>query len=217
MQFTVAAVVLASTAMAHFQHESVSTAYETEVLTITRCPPTVPNCPASSLTTEVTTTSYLLPTTSAEVPAVPTVEVPVPEVPSVVVPTSYANHTVGIPSHEVPQVPTTTAVELPVPTTTAVELPVPTTEAPLCPGSSVIAVTKSYTTVLTSVEYSTVEVPCATETPVVPPPVESVPVVVPPPASNTTVPVPPPSSGAGSVVGSALFAAAAGIVAVIMA
>jgi hypothetical protein len=209
MQFTIAAVVLASTAMAHYQHESVSTAYETEILTITRCPPTVPNCPASSMTTEISTTSYLpVPTTEVVVP-VPTTEVVVP-VPTteVIVPTSYANTTVGIPTNEVPQVPTTTAVELPVPTTT---------EAPLCPGSSVIAVTKSYTTVLTSVEYSTVEVPCATETPVVPPPVESVPVVVPPPASNTTIPVPPPASGAGSVVGSALFAAAAGIVAVIMA
>jgi hypothetical protein len=207
MQFTVAAVVLASTAMAHFQHESVSTAYETEVLTITRCPPTVPNCPASSMTTEVSTTSYAVPTVEVPTEAVPTVEVPTEAVPTVVVPTSYANTTAPVP---------TTAVELPVPTTSAIELPV-TSEAPLCPGSSVIAVTKSYTTVLTSVEYSTVEVPCATETPVVPPPAETPSVIVPPPAANTTIPVPPPASGAGSVVGSALFAAAAGIVAVIMA
>lgn len=45
----------------------------------------------------------------------------------------------------------------------ATQVPVPTaTEAPACPGHTVVAVTKKYTTVLTAVEYDTVAVSCPT-------------------------------------------------------
>ncbi|KFA70039.1 hypothetical protein S40285_02039 [Stachybotrys chlorohalonatus IBT 40285] len=197
MQFSVAAVVLATSVMAYTP--IVSTAYQTELVTVTACPPTVPDCPAESQTVSVSTTYIPIPTTTSEM----------------VIPTTHANQTSMV------HVPTSVETESPGVPTEVPEVPehpeFPTSAAPLCPSSSVIAVTKSYTTVLTSVEYSTVEVPCptSTESPsasYTPPAVPT-----PPPAGNTTVPTPPPTAGAGSVTGSVVFAAVAGAVAVFLA
>jgi hypothetical protein len=81
-------------------------------------------------------------------------------------------------------------------------------------------VTKSYTTVLTSVEYQTVAVPCPTG-PAGGNPGPSGTGAVPPqptgPAGNGTTGVPPPVSGAASFAGSAVFAAVAGVAALILA
>ncbi|KAH7329365.1 hypothetical protein B0I35DRAFT_473978 [Stachybotrys elegans] len=200
MRFT-AAVVLASAAVASASIQS--TAYETELVTITACPPTVPDCPAKDQTTSISTSYYPVPTVSTVDYPVPTVTEGVPEVPSsVVVPPSsvYQNSTISA----------TVPGTLPV---------VPTGGVPVCPSSSVVAVTKSYTTVLTSVEYSTVEVPCPTTVPAVPTlPLLLLLLLLPLlPATPRNIVTPPPVNGAGSMTGSALFAAAAGLVAVYLA
>jgi hypothetical protein len=232
MRFTIAAIALAGSALAH----EVSTAYTTNLITVIDCEPTVTDCPADSttistswvpVTTSViyTTKVHTITDCGPEVPDCPahstitsTESIPVSTTTcDVITSTGYANTTYVHP---------TPSVTLPVPvcpgspecppeeTTTAVELP--TTEAPACPTMSVTAITKSYTTVLTSVEYSTIEVPCpTTEQPSVslPPPTTA----VPPPAGNTTTPVPPPGNAAGSVTGSVAFAAIAGVAAYILA
>jgi hypothetical protein len=114
--------------------------------------------------------------------------------------------------------------------------PVPGQPEECVPSQSVTAITKEYTTVLTSVEYSTIQVPCATGTnpatpeqpenpqnpgePEVPAPTGP---AVPPPATtpigggNQTIPTPPAvTAGAATFAGSAFFAAVACIAAFIM-
>ena len=200
MRFSTVAF-MAGSALAHGHDAPTSTDYTTKVHTITSCGPTVTNCPAHStiITTETipisTTVCPVGPTTSAG---------PV-----------YPNSTIAVPtggaSSAQPSGPVTVSSALPSgPATTA---------APECPSHSVTAITKSYTTVLTTVEYSTVEVPCPTETQG-PSGTVTPPVVTPPPAGNTSVPtgVPPPvTAGAASFAGSALFAAAAGVAAYVFA
>lgn len=199
-----------------------STIYTSKVVTITDCGPEVPDCPAHSTivkteTIPVSTTVCPIPTGVPEVPEVPeTPEEPehpeVPEVPET-------------PEHpEVPEVPETSEVpevpEVPsVPTYTVPSngtLPTPAPEPSVCvPTHSTTAITKSYTTVLTSVEYSTIEVPCETEAPTT---IPSASFTQPPPAGNTTVPEPPvPTAGAGSLAGSAFLAGVAGVAAIVLA
>ncbi|KAJ0144428.1 Uncharacterized protein HZ326_12837, partial [Fusarium oxysporum f. sp. albedinis] len=99
------------------------------------------------------------------------------------------------------------------------------------PSQSVTAITKEYTTVLTSVEYSTIQVPCPTGTTPGNPgnpgqpgqPEAPTGPAVPPPAStpigggNQTVPTPPAvTAGAATFAGSAFFAAVAGLAAFIL-
>jgi len=184
-----------------------STVYTSKIVTITDCPPEVPDCPAHSTivsteTIPVSTTICPVPTGEPEHPEEP--EMPEepehpeqPEVPEVPTWTQPGNATVT--KTEVPQVPTQ-----------------PPAEPTVCvPTHSTTAITKSYTTVLTSVEYSTIEVPCETEAPTTMP---SVSFTQPPPAGNTTVPEPPvPTGAAGSLAGSAVFAAAAGVAAFVLA
>ncbi|GAB0136761.1 hypothetical protein EsDP_00005052 [Epichloe bromicola] len=101
--------------------------------------------------------------------------------------------------------------------TPATEMPVPTaTEGPGCNGHTVIAVTKKYTTVLTSVEYNTMPVSCPTggngPTGSGLPPTPTG-----PPSGNQTIPVPPPNAGASTLAGSAILAAVVGFAALILA
>jgi len=172
-----------------------STVYATNVVTITDCAPEVPDCPAHS--TIVTTETVAISTTVC--PVVPTEEPEVPELPP--------THPTGPPANGTVPVPIPTGV----PTTELPGAPEPT----VCvPTHSTTAITKSYTTVLTSVEYSTIEIPCETETPAP----TTLPPVSPPPAGNTTVPEPPvPTGAAGTLAGSAFFAAAAGVAAFVLA
>ncbi|KAK0763030.1 hypothetical protein N5P37_004013, partial [Trichoderma harzianum] len=234
MRFTVAAAVLATSVLAQ---EPVSTDYTTELVTITACPETVTNCPAHStvLSTEtVAVSTTICPVTATATPTV----VPTSQVWSnstgVVYPTGPAggesSAPVSVPVYSIP------AVSSPVYSAPAGSSPAVTSgyaaptggapgapissAAPVCPSSSVIAVTKSYTTVLTSVEYQTVAVPCPTApaggngapsgTGAVPPQPTG-------PAGNGTTGVPPPVNGAASFAGSAVFAAVAGVAALILA
>lgn len=161
-----------------------STVIETETIAVstTVCPVTeteateVPEKTTSVYEVpEETTPTYEVPeeTTSVEVPeeTTPTYEVPVkttgensPETPSET--ESYKVPVVSITS--IPSNGTVPAGSTYVPfATTTLSSP-----EQCVPSSSVTAITKSYTTVYTSVEYSTIEIPCssaATETSYIPP------------------------------------------------
>jgi len=173
-----------------------STIYETLTHTITSCLPDVTDCPAHSTVIKT------------EVVAVDTTVCPVTET--------------GVPT---PHWGNSTVAATPTGGNTGPAKPTgpANTGAPACtPSNSVVAVTKSYTTVLTSVEYSTVAVPCPTQAPVCPggencPPTgPAQPTGAPVPGNNGTV-TPPVTGAAGSLMGSAVFAAAAGIAAFILA
>ncbi|KAF4957373.1 hypothetical protein FGADI_3108 [Fusarium gaditjirri] len=131
-----------------------------------------------------------------------------------------------------PNPPATQSGEKPVVPPTPVPVPSnPGSPEQCVPSQSVTAITKEYTTVLTSVEYSTIQVPCPTgatpgnpgnpgqpgqpESPTGP--------AVPPPATtpigggNQTIPTPPAvTAGAATFAGSAFFAAVAGLAAFIL-
>ncbi|KAF5975270.1 gpi anchored serine-rich protein [Fusarium coicis] len=125
-----------------------------------------------------------------------------------------------------PNPPATQSGEKPVVPPTPV--PVPGNPEQCVPSQSVTAITKEYTTVLTSVEYSTIQVPCATGTTPGNPsnpgqPESPTGPAVPPPATtpigggNQTVPTPPVvTAGAATFAGSAFFAAVAGLAAFIL-
>ncbi|KAK1242220.1 hypothetical protein MKX07_000206 [Trichoderma sp. CBMAI-0711] len=211
-----------------------STVYATSVHTVISCGPEVTNCPAHS--TVLSTETVAVSTTICPVEATQTA-VPVPTTQAWsnstgVYPTGPAggesSAPVSVPVYSIPAVsssPVYTAPGSPVtPVTSGFAAPTGlapvSSAAPVCPGSSVVAVTKSYTTVLTSVEYQTVAVPCATG-PAGGAPGPSGTGAVPPqptgPAGNGTTGVPPPVSGAASFAGSAVFAAVAGVAALILA
>ncbi|KAG9505353.1 hypothetical protein J7337_002322 [Fusarium musae] len=125
-----------------------------------------------------------------------------------------------------PNPPATQSGEKPVVPPTPVPVPSNPGNPEQCvPSQSVTAITKEYTTVLTSVEYSTIQVPCATGTTPGNPsnpgqPESPTGPAVPPPATtpigggNQTVPTPPAvTAGAATFAGSAFFAAVAGLAA----
>jgi hypothetical protein len=198
-----------------------STVYSTQVHTITSCAPTVTNCPAHSTVL------------STEVIAVSTTICPVASLPSAV--PIYSNNTMPAGLCGGKPCPASTGAAVPVgpgapaaPATTAAAQPsapapgaagAPPAAPSVCvPSSSVTAITKSYTTVLTSVEYSTIQIPCPTEAAAAPTGVAP-PAAYPPAASgNQTAPVKGPvTAGASSFAGSALLAAAAGVAAYVFA
>ncbi|KAF5640659.1 gpi anchored serine-rich protein [Fusarium sp. NRRL 52700] len=131
-----------------------------------------------------------------------------------------------------PNPPATQSGEKPVVPPTPVPVPSNPGNPEQCvPSQSVTAITKEYTTVLTSVEYSTIQVPCPTGTTPGSPsnpgqpgqPESPTGPAVPPPATtpigggNQTVPTPPVvTAGAATFAGSALFAAVAGLAAFIL-
>ncbi|KAH6606816.1 gpi anchored serine-rich [Trichoderma cornu-damae] len=211
-----------------------SIVYETHVHTVTSCGPEVTNCPAHStvLSTEtVAVSTTVCPVTATSTAAATT--------------QGWSNSTAAVPPYPTGSPSSATPVTIPVYSHPAVSSPVsypvytppgqavtsghvaPTGGVPVssaaavCPGSSVIAVTKSYTTVLTSVEYQTVAVPCPTGpagpgngapsgSGVAPPHPTS-------PAGNGTTGVPPLGNGAASFTGSAVFAVIAGAAALFLA
>lgn len=211
MRFSSVAL-MAGSALAGEAVPAASTAYATHLVTITACPETVTNCPARSMTSSVVTSIVPLATSTAFMTRVHTVTscapsvtdcparstvlstevVPVPTVapptllPSSVGPSRVANSTLPAVSTASSALPSGPATGVP----TGVP-PVFSTRQPECVGS-VVAVTKSYTTVLTSVEYSTM--PCATQPATRPtqgpsgtvtPPVATPPAVTPVPGRNT--------------------------------
>lgn len=139
-----------------------STIYTTKVSTITSCAPTVTNCPAASGTPIIVTETEAISTTVC--PVTEGSAKPTPTAPVVVPPPAGGNNTVPA----VP-IPTTAAATKPVPVTTggvAPSVSVPatlaTSAAATCGGVSVKTISTSVTTVIPTVIYETVQVPCPT-------------------------------------------------------
>lgn len=158
-----------------------STVYSTEYETITSCAPEVTNCPAES--TVVSSSSYIVSSTLVSVP--PTQETPAPSGPAGQPPQGSG----------VPPVASSAAVPGPSgPGHVSSSSPV-TTGVPGVPSGGAGGVcTPTYsvktiqtTTVVPTVIYETVQVPCATGVP---------------PSPSTGFGVPPPSGGNGTVTGS---------------
>lgn len=205
--------------------QTTSTVYSTQVKTITSCGPEVTNCPAHS--TVVKTETIAVSTTVCPVTATHTGSWGNSTV--VVPPQGSETTTPGAPVTTGPWVGKTTevasqpATSVPAnsgPATSAwvSQSKAVTTAAPACPTHSVTAITKSYTTVLTSVEYSTIEVPCPTAPAGGNPPVGTAVPSSPvtggnPPAGGNGTTSPPVTGSAASFTGSAVFALIAGVAA----
>ncbi|ATY60175.1 hypothetical protein CCM_02805 [Cordyceps militaris CM01] len=253
MRFAAAAAVLATSVLAV---EPTSTTYITEHLTVTQCPETVTDCPARAKTTSVIintvplTTSTVYSTkvhtitscaaTVTDCPAHSTVvSTETISVSTTVCPVGAATPTPGLWNNSTLPAGGKPTGSQPV-TVPAGEKPTGpaqppksiSTQAPACPTHSVTAITKSYTTVLTSVEYSTIAIPCPTggnpggNPPAgtnAPKPPTGTGVPQPPAGGNQTCtgpncpPKTPVTGGAASFAGSAIFAAAAGLAALVLA
>ncbi|KZL82783.1 gpi anchored serine-rich protein [Colletotrichum incanum] len=198
-----------------------STIYTTKVSTVTSCAPEVTNCPAHS--TVVVTKTEAISTTVC--PVTETGAKPTPTAPVVVPPPSGNNGTVpavptkseGVP----PAKPTTETGVKPVPVTTGGVAPsvskpatLATSAASECPGVSVKTISTSVTTVIPTVIYETVQVPCPTPSK----PSATIP-GVPTGGNGTAVPPTktPVTAGAAGLTGSAVLAAVAGVAAFIFA
>jgi hypothetical protein len=268
MRFTVAAAVLASTAMAQYEPPAVTSAYEaapavssayeapavsstyeaapvvtsayetapaestdtvvstsiiplvtsvvytTKVHTVTQCGPEVTNCPAHSTiysTETVPAYTTVCPVTEAHPTAAPTYGWG-----NGTAPYSPPAGTAPVQSSAAPYSPPS-VTSIYVQPTGAPTYGAPAAPSSVCPGSTVTAITKSYTTVLTSVEYQTIAVPCPTGPAGAPSGTGVTPPAYPTgPAGNATVPPPAPGA-AGTFTGSAIFAAVAGVAALILA
>jgi len=230
MRFSVVAIFAgAAMVSAHHGHggdEPVSTEYTTDYETVTSCEPTVHDCPAEStvVTSKVypvyTSTVYSTnvytvtscPPEKTDCPVEETVEVTevvavsttvCPYTPS---PTPYANTTV----EAQPYYPTVTLTSSAKPFSTGVSAP---SEA-VCPEVSVKTIHTSVTTVVPTVIYETVSIPCPTTTEKVVPSASAC------YGANCTAAAPAATvvtAGAGSIGGSLFLAAVVGIVAVVMA
>jgi hypothetical protein len=171
--------------------EEVSTVYSTEYYTVTSCAASVTNCPAHSTVVS-----------SSVFPVVPT-------------------------STGVPHFSNSSVVEPPYPTTTHTAQPtiLPTggfhttvAPAPVCPGHSVRTISTSVTTVIPTVIYETVEVPCPTGGhggPGGPHPSGVAPSGTGSAPSVTGPSVPIVTGGASTMGGSIALAAAAGVLALL--
>ncbi|KAK3357420.1 hypothetical protein B0T25DRAFT_539111 [Lasiosphaeria hispida] len=236
MRFSAAAVV-AGAAMA-YAHDGPhgapdSTVYSTDYTTITSCGPTVTDCPARSTVVSSTvipwTTSTVYSTTTYTISDCPDTVTHCPydstQVVTEVIPVSTTICPVG-------DWPAATPVADAWPTTTPAGnwgswpknntaswgtwAPTSSAAAPACPTFSVKTISTSITTVIPTVIYETVSVPCPT--PAWPAPSAAPPSV--PVGGNGTITTPPKATvtaGASTMGSSLLLAAAAGLVAVILA
>ncbi|KAK4200481.1 hypothetical protein QBC40DRAFT_280033 [Triangularia verruculosa] len=240
MRFAVAAVALAGAAIAsEVAEEAQSTVYSTEYYTVTSCLAEVTDCPASAtvVTSSVfpITTSTIYATSTYTVTDCPETVTDCPADSTQVVTEVIPISTTVCPVTEVEPTPSatsshyfsnTTVVEQP-PYPTSVHgeptkpAPVPTfvTVAPECPGTSIKTISTSITTVIPTVIYETVEVPCPTGGPGVPggpgapAPSGAVPSGGLP--SGTNPPPPVFTAGASTVGGSIALAAVAGFLALL--
>ncbi|TDZ24372.1 hypothetical protein Cob_v003220 [Colletotrichum orbiculare MAFF 240422] len=227
MKYSAAVLAFAGAVMAHGGHEeeaAQSTVFSTKYFTITSCAPEVTNCPARS--TVVSSSVVPVITNSAELPVLTTTAVPVPvttpaavyPIPSAPAPAPPAgNGTVPVP----PVKPTTETGVKPVPVTTGAAVPSvskPATlvsqPAPVCPGSPVKTISTSITTVIPTVIYETVQIPCPTPSA----PSATIP-GVPTGGNGTAVPPTktPVTAGASGLSGSVVLAAVAGVAAYVFA
>jgi hypothetical protein len=184
MRFAAAAVVLAGAAMA-----AESTVYSTAYYTVTSCAATVTNCPAHS--TIVSTVSYPVVESSTAEEVSPTTAVG-----SYITSSEAPEETGSYPASSIPA--TSYAV---------------TSAAAACPTYSVKTISTSVTTVVPTVIYETVSVPCPTT--VKPSSGFST------PYTNGTLPTSTPTpivtAGASTIGSSLLVAAAAGFAALVLA
>lgn len=210
MRFAVATVALAGAVLAH-EEAAQSTVFSTEYYTITSCAPEVTNCPAAStvVTSSVVplTTSTVYSTTTRTITDCPDTVTHCPAHSTKVVTETIAVSTTVCPVEETetesPEVPEPTgypsgsgSVIPPFPTSTLV------TAAPACPTVSVKTIKTSITTVIPTIIYETVEVPCPTST------AKSTPSAKP---TGTNPGGPIQTAGAATFGASAVFAAAAGL------
>lgn len=233
MRFTATAVAFAGAAAA-----AGSTILSTDYVTVTSCGPTVTNCPAASTTvsskiyevtpsTVYTTTVKTITSCAPDVTNCPgktgyvvTETIPIS---TTLCPVStgkpYGNGTFvphpPVKTGDMPSPPVKTGTPKP-PTGGEGEL-TKTHAQPACPTYSVKTISTSVTTVVPTVIYETVSIPCPATKPV--PTGTGVP--KPPVSGNATVPVTKPTTpvtaGAASLGGSVILAAAAGLAAVVLA
>ncbi|KAK1751685.1 hypothetical protein QBC47DRAFT_390744 [Echria macrotheca] len=234
MRFAAATVVAgAALAAATWSEDADKTIYSTNYVTVTSCGPTVTNCPADSTVVSSTvvpwTTSTVYSTTTYTVSACPDTVTHCPLDKVTVVTETIPVSTTVCPVSEATATPTgghggpwpsknATASWGSWPSKSAgggSSIPWPsqslTSVAPACPTYSVKTISTAITTVIPTVIYETVAVPCPT-VPAVPSAGW--------PKTNGTIPKPPPSTvtaGAASLGGSMVLAAAAGLAAVILA
>jgi len=168
MRFALATVALAGAALAH--EEAQSTVYSTQYYTITSCPPEVPDCPATKTSSVVPlTTSTVYSTTTRTITDCPDTVTYCPADSTTVVTETVAVSTTVCPVEETetgkPGKPSSTGSPSnigggssfpPYPSSTL------TTAAPACPTTSVKTIKTSITTVIPTIIYETVEVPCPT-------------------------------------------------------
>jgi hypothetical protein len=172
MRFATAAVVLAAAVSAN---EVDSTVYSTKLVTVTSCHSTVTDCPASSTqiktsvipltTSTIYTTQYKTVTSCAPtitncpahstVVVTETIPISTTICPVTASATKYYNTTSY--AESMPASSLTYATTSP---KTSDTYALTTTKAPACPTSSVKTISTSYTTVLPTVIYETVAVPC---------------------------------------------------------
>jgi hypothetical protein len=237
MRFTATAVAFAGAAAA-----AGSTILSTDYVTVTSCGPTVTNCPAHSTTvsskiyevtpsTVYTTTVKTITSCAADVPNCPgktgyvvTETIPIS---TTLCPVStgkpYGNGTY------VPHPPPSKTGDKPAPPPTDKPWSKPLTGSdegsktwaqPACPTYSVKTISTSVTTVVPTVIYETVSIPCPATKPA-PTGTGAPKPPAPPVGGNATVPITKPTTpvtaGAGSVSGSVILAAAAGLAAVVLA
>jgi hypothetical protein len=206
-----------------------STVYSTNIVTVTSCAPTVSDCPAESTVVSSTvvpyTTSTVYATTTYTISKCPETVTKCPHDSTVVVTETIPVSTTVCPVSEATPLPTggswgpyppkNSTGHGPFPPKGDHPKPtkVPTKEPEACyPSKSVKTISTSITTVIPTVIYETVDVPCPT---VVPVPTGG---VWPPktPGNGTVKPPAPITAGASSMGGSVILAAAAGLAAVFM-
>jgi len=221
MRAAAVAALLVGAVVAHDSHET-TTDYTTLTSTISSCPETVTDCPAHSTTVVSTTypltTSTVYQTTTSTITACPSTKTdcPLGHVTTVVVPVSTTVCPVttskAYPNSTITYVHPTGTTSTPCPEETTL-----TTKAPQCPTTSVKTIHTSYTTVIPTVIYETVAVPCPTSVPTGSNP--GCPGGASCPGGNGTTPKPTSvvTAGAGSLTGSVVVAAAAGVLALIFA
>ncbi|KAK3375150.1 hypothetical protein B0H63DRAFT_268719 [Podospora didyma] len=204
MRFAIATLALAGAAIAD------STVYSTDYTTITSCAATVTDCPARS--TVVSSSVVALTTSTVYSTSVYTVT----KCPDTVshcpaASTKVVTATVAVGTTVCPVVPTSTPVYSHYTNATGSSIPwYPssslTTVAPACPTYSVKTISTQITTVIPTVYYETVSVPCPTPKPSVTAPAAN--------STTTKGPQPPVTAGASSMSGSLFAAAAVGLAAV---
>jgi len=226
MRFAVTAVAFAGAVLAGKAPES--TVYSTDYITITSCAPTVTNCPAHS--TKVITTVYPITTSTIFTTSTHTVTSCGPEITNcpahstVVVTDVIAVSTTVCPVTETskPVYYNTTSSPIQISTVVPVSTSTYSAEAetftvyptsivaPACPTYSVKTISTSVTTVIPTVIYSTVSIPCPTPTWVAAPTGSL-------PGWNTTTGSKPVTAGSANLAVSGLFAVVAGLAAVALA